>query len=56
MIGMRNGMGQKGRAVTADPGAVGPLTTGLEGIRKRKAPTNIKGLKKPRVRRRKRKG
>jgi hypothetical protein len=43
---MRNGMGQKGAAVVADPGAVGVLI-GKESTpkRRRKVPKNIKGLK-----------
>lgn len=49
LIGVRQGLGPKYGADTADPGAVGPLKTGAEGIgkpRKRKVPKNIKGLKK----------
>lgn len=51
MIGMRSGMGTKYGADKADPGATGALKSGMEGTKKkrrgkRKAPTNIKGLKK----------
>jgi hypothetical protein len=47
VIGMRSGMGTKRGADTADPGATGALTTGMEGVKqRRRPPTNIKGLKK----------
>lgn len=54
MIGMRSGMGTKYGADTADPGAVGALKSGAEGKKKRKAPTNIKGLKKKAKKKRRR--
>lgn len=44
---MRSGMGTKYGADTADPGAIGPMQKEPRPPkRKRKVPTNIKGLKK----------
>ncbi len=47
MIGMRSGMGQKYGADTADPGNAGTQRVGPKPPkRKRRVPTNIKGIKK----------